>query len=111
MQSVYTFDKLTNFQFEMDYYPTDYWEWLRVYIGDIPQILFSSSYDKSSYFGLTELGKWVNIIVTYVDGVLTVSCGSKIASKNVSLTAPFEIKYLVNKNGNSVRNVKLKKIL
>ncbi|MBO6275327.1 MAG: hypothetical protein J6M91_07320 [Methanobrevibacter sp.] len=111
MQSVYTFDKLKNFQFEMDYYPTDPWEWLRVYIGDLLS-LFSSSYDKSNNFGLTNLGysKWVNIIITYVDGVLTISSGSKTASKNVVLTAPLELKYYVNKNGNSVRNVKLKKL-
>lgn len=103
---------MKNYVFSFDYYPTDTWEWLRVYFGDLPQVVLSSSYDKSSNFGLTSLGynQWVSVEFRVEDDVLTVSSGDKTASEEISLTYPYTISYYPNKNNNKIKNLKVKKI-
>ena len=100
----------SDFILTVDYYPNDSWEWLRIKLFDAVQGVFSSSYDKGSNFGLTDLGYngWKSIIVKLEDNTLTFQYSSKTASKTITSAYPSDLIMNVNRNNNKIRNYKLK---
>lgn len=106
-----------DFILSFDYYPTDYWEWLRFTFdttNDENYIVFSSSYDKSGKTGFTDLGynKWVNSLSVKREGdIVTATYNGRSLTKDASnYNYPVTPILFPNRNNSRFRNVKLKLI-
>lgn len=104
----------SDFILTADYYPTDTWEWFMVKDVNMAIVgVFSSSYDKSSYFGITNLGYngWKSITIKLENGILTFTYGSTTVTKDVSsYTTPFLWNFIINRANTRFKNFKLKKL-
>jgi len=113
----YQFEANNDFIITADYYPTDYWEWFMLdkYVDSTRTIMgvFSSSYDKSSNFGITNLGYngWKNIMIKWENNTLTFKYNNTIVSKDVSAHEfPVNLGLTVNRANTRFKNFKLKKL-
>lgn len=113
----YQWEANNDFIITADYYPTDYWEWFMLdkYVDSTRTIMgvFSSSYDKYSNFGITNLGYggWKNIMIKWENNTLTFKYNNTIVSKDVSAHEfPVNLALNVNRANTRFKNFKLKKL-
>ena len=103
----------SDFIFTADYYPTNYWEWFIIKNTDNTEIIgvFSSSYDKMSFFGITDLGynDWKNITIKLEGSTLTLEYGNTTVTSDVSQYLDTIWNFMVN-HTSRFKNVKLKKL-
>ena len=113
----YQWEANNDFIITADYYPADYWEWFMLdkYVDSTRTIMgvFSSSYDKRSNFGITDLGYggWKNIMIKWENNTLTFKYNNTIVSKDVSAHEfPVNLALNVNRANTRFKNFKLKKL-
>ena len=111
---IFTIDTTSDFILTTDYYPTDTWEWLILKNTDNSAIIgvFSSSYDKLSYFGITYLGynAWRNITIKLENSTLTFKYGGTTVTKDVSQYLCILWNVIVNRANTRFKNLKLKRL-
>ena len=102
----------SNLLIELDYYPTDYWEWAWVRLDNVNYGCWSSSYDKGSNLGFVNLGynKWIHISWKYENGTITMTANNNTTSVNVDKELPFDVDFYSNRNGTKYKNLKVKSL-
>ena len=75
--------------------------------------VFSSSYDKSNNFGITNIGYngWRDIMIKWENNTLTLRCGNTTVSGDMSnYQFPLNFGLTVNRANTRFKNLKLKKL-
>lgn len=113
----YQWEANNDFIITGDYYPTNTWEWfmLKKQNNEVLEILgvFSSSYDKGSYFGITNLGYngWKNFMIKWENNTLTFKYNNNTVSKDMSnYQFPLTLCLIINRNNTRFKNFKLKRL-